>query len=159
MPRTTEQKLEAARKRQAAADAAWDRTGPQTRDPGALSGIKGYNDTPDRIARNISRTTKAAREGVEAAESVKRLEHKLASEKKNAEIRENATLEVALEDLKAGDLIRYENYGHPRNVGRVLRVNQKTITIDAPEPYDKPKIDKARIIATSRPAKKEPDDE
>ena len=151
MTRTTEQKLESARKRLANANAAWDRTAPPTDDPGALSGIKGYNDTPAKVAKNINRTVRAASEAVAAEENLKRLEHQAAREANDTRLRASSELEVPVDDLKAGDFIRYENRCHPRNVGRVVRVNQKTVTIDAPEHFDKPKIDKGRIIATSRP--------
>lgn len=148
--RTTEERLDSARRRLERADAAWGRTAAPTDDPGALSGIKGYNDTQARVSRNISRTVKAAREGVAAHEEVARLEHKLSREAKDAEIRANATMQVPLDEIQPGDAIRYENRNSPRNVGRVVRVNAKTFTIDAPSGYDKPKIDKSRVIASAR---------
>lgn len=149
--RTTEERLESARRRQAKADAAWGRTAAPTDDPGALSGIKGYNDTEARVSRNISRTVKAAREGVAAHEEVARLEHKLSREQKDADIRAFATMQIPLDEVQPGDVIRYENRNSPRNVGRVIRVNAKTLTIDAAPGYDKPKIDKVKVIETRRP--------
>lgn len=150
-PRTTEQKLESARRRLEKSEAAWERSAPPGMgDPGTLSGIKGYNDTKERVNRNITRTVNAAREGVAASEEVARLEQRLNRETRDAETRANATMQVALEDIQPGDLIRYENRNSPRNVGRVIRVNAKTFTIDAPAGYDKPKVDKAKVIASTR---------
>ncbi|GAA1453422.1 hypothetical protein ACFP47_09345 [Nesterenkonia lacusekhoensis] len=151
MSRTTEQQLEAARKRLAQAEAAWDRTGPATRDPGALSGIKGYNDTQARVTHNIRKASNAAREAIDAQREVEALEAKLSAQERNQRIRDTAVTETPIEDLHPGDIIRYEKYGSPRNLGRVIRNNQKTITIDAPPGYDKPKINKNHIIATHRP--------
>ncbi|WP_296249663.1 hypothetical protein [uncultured Stenotrophomonas sp.] len=151
MSRSTEQQLEAARKRLAQAEAAWDRTGPATRDPGALSGIKGYNDTQARVTRNINRATNAARDAVQAQEEIKELEAKLSAQERNQRIRDTAIIEVPVSDLQTGDIIRYEKYGSPRNLGCVIRNNQKTVTIDAGPGYDKPKINKDHIIATHRP--------
>lgn len=152
MPRTTEQKLESARRRLEKSDAAWERQKPPGfGDPGTLSGIKGYNDTREKVSRNISRTVNAAREGVAASEEVARLEQRLNRETRDAEIRANATMQVAVEDIQPGDIIRYENRNSPRNVGRVVRVNAKTFTLDAAPGYDKPKIEKVRVIESRRP--------
>lgn len=150
-PRTTEQKLESARRRLEKSEAAWERSAPPCMgDPGSLSGIKGYNDSRDKVSRNITRTVNAAREGVAASEEVARLEQRLNRETRDSEIRANATMTVALEDIQPGDAIRYENRNSPRNVGRVIRVNARTFTIDAPAGFDKPKVDKSKVIASAR---------
>ncbi|GAA1807033.1 hypothetical protein [Nesterenkonia flava] len=145
-PSTTEQQLEAARKRLDTLNAQWDRTGLPNKDPGALSGIR-RKEAPGAQAKRINRTTRLAREGVAAQEEVRRLEHKLRTEKREAELRANTHCDV--DSLKPGDLIRYEKYGRVTgNVGRVVRVNAKTVTIAAPPGFDQPKIPKDKIRET-----------
>lgn len=147
---STEQKLEAARKRLTAAQEAWNRQG-LPRDPGALSGIT-RRGSARKHAANIDRTSDIAREGVAAEKEVKRLEGKLRVERKNAHIRDTATMSIPLAELKPGDRIRYEQYGSPRNAGTVVRVNKKTVTLEAPSPgFDQPKIPHEKIIASMRP--------
>lgn len=141
---TTAQKLERARKRMAELDTAWDRTG-LPKDPGALSGVAGW--TRERQAKDIRRSTRIASEAVALEREIKALEHKLRTEQREAEIRADAHCDI--DSLKPGDLIRYEKHGSViNNVGRVVRVNAKTVTIDAPPHFDKPKIPKERIIET-----------
>lgn len=139
------QKLEAARKRLAVLDAQWERTGLPNKDPGALSGIKGR--THAHHVKNIQRSTRIASEAVQVREEIRALEHRLRTERREAEIRANAHCDV--DALKPGDVIRYESRGRSiGNVGRVVRVNAKTVTLEAPAGLDQPKIPYDRIVET-----------
>lgn len=145
-----------AQARLARAERAAETTANQVgvpRDPGALSGTR--RTTSPRQARReaaaIDRSVDAAVEYVAAHQAAERLDQKARTQDRHEAIREAATFQCPIDELRPGDIIRYELRGSPRNVGRVVRVNRKTVTIDAPEHFEKPKIDKARIIATTRP--------
>lgn len=137
------QKLESARKRLAVLDSQWERTGLPNNDPGALSGIK---RTRTQHAKSINRSTRIASESVQLREEVRALEHRLETERREAEIRANAHCDV--DSLAPGDIVRYERHGSPSGLGRVLRVNSKTVTLEAPAGFDQPKIPYARIVET-----------
>ncbi|MGQ7788181.1 hypothetical protein [Nesterenkonia sp. K-15-9-6] len=142
---TTAQKLDRARKRLAVLDAQWESTG-LPRDPGALSGVKGY--TRDRQVKDIKRSTRIASESVRLREEIRALEHRISHEQAEAEANEAAT--VDLERLRPGDLIRYRSHG--QSVGnwlRVKRVNAKTVTCQESGPgMDPPRIPHDRIVET-----------
>lgn len=141
---TTTQKLESARKRLATLDAQWDRTGLPNNDPGALSGIK---RTRTQHVKSIDRSTRIASEAVQLQWQVIALEHKLKREAEDALIRAEAHCDV--DALKPGDIIRYDRHGSPSGLGRVVRVNAKTVTLEAPAPgMDQPKVPYHRIVET-----------
>lgn len=143
---STARKLESARKRLAALDAQWDRTG-LPRDPGALSGVKGY--TQARQVKDIQRTTRIASEAVQLREEIRALEHKLKRDAEDAVIRAEAHCDI--DALQPGDVIRYERHGSPSGLGRVARINAKTVTLEAPAPgMDQPKVAYARIVETRK---------
>lgn len=144
-----ERRLESARKRLAALDAQWERTG-LPKDPGALSGVKGY--TRARQVKDIQRSTRIASESVRLGEEIRALERRLVNEQRDARIRAEAHRDV--EALKPGDIIRYESHGRPRGVGRVLRVNKTTVTLEAAPGMDQPRIPYARIVETQHQGQK-----
>lgn len=141
---STTQKLEAARKRLATLDAQWERTGLPNNDPGALSGIK---RTRTQHAKSINRSTRIASESVQLREEIRALEHRLETEQREAGIRAEAHCDV--DALQPGDVIRYEVRGRSiGNVGRVVRVNAKTVTLEAAPGMDQPKVPYHRIVET-----------
>ena len=141
---TTNHKLEAARKRLAELDAQWERTGMPNGDPGALSGIK---LTRTQQAKSIDRSTRIASEAVQLREEIRALEHKLERDADDAQIRAEAHCDIAA--LQPGGIIRYERHGSPRGLGRVARINAKTVTVEAPAPgMDQPKVPYHRIVET-----------
>ena len=144
MRTTTNQKLEAARKRLAELEAQWERTGMPNGDPGALSGIKGR--THAHHVKSIQRSTRVASEAVRLTKEVRALEHKLKRDAEDAQIRAEAHRDV--DALQPGDVIRYERHGSPSGLGRVVRVNAKTVTLEAAPGMEKPKIPYARIVET-----------
>lgn len=140
---STTQKLEAARKRLAVLDAQWDRTGLPGGDPGALSGVK---RTRTQHAKSIDRSTRIASEAVQLQEEIRALEHTVKREAEDAQIRAEAHCDIGA--LQPGDIIRYERHGSPSGLGRVVRVNAKTVTLEAPAGMDQPKVPYDRIVET-----------
>lgn len=151
---TTAQKLTAARARyeRAAArlDAAEGRVGLPTRDPGALSGIKVSNPGRHAEKQRVAwrRALEAYREVKDARQEVQALEHRLSREHREAEA--NAAATVDLDELRPGDLIRYQSHGSSLgNWRRVRRVNKTTVTCEESEPgMDAPRIPHDRIVET-----------
>ena len=131
-------------------EAAEGRVGITTRDTGALSGIRRKSTARQRrqAEASIDRTIDAAKE-LEAAE--KELYAAQRSERlKKLEDEQNRAAFCDLDNLKPGDLVRYEQYGSSLGRwGKVVRVNNKTVTLEAPEPgFDQPKIPKDKIRET-----------
>lgn len=133
----------------AQAEATAERVGAP-RDPGALSGTR-RSSTPRQARREaaaMDRSVDAAVEYVAAQKQVEHLDRKARIQDRHQAIRDAATFQCPIAELRPGDAIRYEQRGNPTYVGRVKRVNAKTVTLCAEAGMDEPKIAHEKIIAT-----------